>query len=72
MPSSRPGGAIGRSSWANEGLTSLLAEGADEWSAEEMDAEQMRGNDRCIDFIDKMLRIGRPLPLPVLPEEFEV
>ena len=56
----------------NESLTSLLAEGPDAWSPEEMDdlEEQMRGNQRCIDLIDGMLRTGRPMALPDLPEGF--
>ena len=58
----------------NDSLTSLLAEGPDAWSPEEIAdmQEQMRGNDRCIGFIDKMLRSGRPMALPILPEEFEM
>ena len=52
----------------NESLRTLLAEGCDEWTPEEME-EQIRGNQQCIDIIDKMLRIGRPLPLPVLPDD---
>ena len=58
----------------NDSLTSLLAEGPDAWSPEEIAdmQEQMRGNDRCIGFIDKMLRSGRPMALPILPEEFDV
>ena len=31
----------------------------------------MRGNQRCIDLIDGMLRTGRPMALPDLPEEFD-
>jgi uncharacterized protein DUF5681 len=55
----------------NESLASLLAEGPEAWSAEEIEdmAEQMRGNQKCIEGIDLMLRTGRPLPLPILPEE---
>jgi hypothetical protein len=54
---------------ANEGLAILISEGAcEQWSVDEME-EQIRGNQRCIDLIDRMLRIGRPLPLPDLPDE---
>jgi len=56
----------------NESLASLLAEGPDAWSPAEMVdlEEQNRVNRRCIDLIDSMLRTGRPMPLPDLPEEF--
>jgi hypothetical protein len=56
----------------NEGLAMLLAEGPDASSPEEIEdmEEQMRGNQQCIDLIDGMLRTGRPMPLPDLPEEF--
>lgn len=53
----------------NVSLRSLLAECYyDVWTQEEME-EQIRGNDRCIKIIDKMLKSGRPLRLPILPEE---
>jgi hypothetical protein len=32
----------------------------------------MRGNQRCIEIIDKMLQLGRPLPLPELPDDFVI
>ncbi len=55
---------------ANEGLALLIAEGPDAGSPEELDDwhEQIRGNQRCIDYIDIMLRTGRPLPLSDLPD----
>ena len=33
--------------------------------------EQIRGNQQCIDIIDRMLKIGRPLPLPDLPDDVD-
>lgn len=55
----------------NESLVSLREEGFDEWSPEQID-EQIRGNNRCIEIIDQMLKTGRPLPLPHLPEELGI
>ena len=56
---------------ANESLVSLREEGFDEWSPAEID-EQIRGNNRCIEIIDQMLKSGRPLPLPHMPKEFDL
>jgi hypothetical protein len=57
---------------ANEGLRSLLADQDYEaWTAEEME-EQIRLNQQCIERIEQMLRIGRPLPLPIRPEELGI
>ena len=54
---------------ANEGLAILISENeCEKWSVEEME-EQIRGNQQCIDLIDRMLKKGRPLPLPHLWEE---
>jgi hypothetical protein len=57
---------------ANDGLRLLLEHSCfDEWGPLDI-YEQLRGNDRCIDFIEKMLRSGRPMPLPILPEDLEI
>jgi hypothetical protein len=54
----------------NESLAILHADGGcEEYSIEEIEG-QMQGNQRCIDIIDTMLKVGRPLPLPELPEGF--
>jgi hypothetical protein len=54
---------------ANEGLAILMSEDeCEKWSAEETE-EQIRGNQQCINLIDRMLKNGRPLPLPALWEE---
>ena len=55
----------------NECLIVVQQEGCDEWSPKEFE-EQIRGNDRCIEIIDQMLRTGRPLPLPILPEALDL
>lgn len=55
----------------NESLISLQEEGFDEWSPEEIE-EQIRGNNRCLEIIDQMLRTGKPLPLPILPEDLDL
>ena len=54
----------------NRGLSDLLIEGHDVWSPDEIQ-EQIRGNQQCIEFIDKMLRTGRPWPLSILPENVD-
>ena len=57
---------------ANEGLAILISERAcEKWSVDEME-EQIRGNQKCVDIIDRMLNIGRPLPLPDLPDDFDL
>ena len=55
----------------NESLASLQREGFDGWTPDEYE-EQIHGNNRCIKIIDKMLRTGRPLPLPILPEDLDL
>lgn len=55
----------------NESLSSLQEEGFDQWSPGEYE-EQIRDNNRCIEIIDQMLRTGRPLPLPILPEDLGI
>jgi len=54
----------------NEGLRLLLAEGCDEWTADEVEG-QIRGNEKCIEIIEQMLRTGRPAPLSILPKGVE-
>ena len=34
--------------------------------------EQIRGNEQCIEIIDRMQRTGRPMRLPILPEELDL
>ena len=53
----------------NEGLGLLLAEGGDEQMSVQEIEEQMLANQRCIDLIEKMLKAGRPMRLPVLPDD---
>ena len=59
---------------ANDGLISLIAEGPDALSPDELDdmQGQMPRNQSCVDYIDRMLRTGRPLPLPNLPYDFDL
>ncbi len=58
-----------------EGNRSLISlredEEFDEWSAQEID-EQIVGNNRCIEIIDRMLATGRPLPVPSSLTEIEM
>ena len=54
----------------NRGLGDLLIEGHDVWSPEDIQ-EQIRGNQQCIEFINTMLRNGRPWPLSILPDDVD-